>query len=93
MHFPDWCIVPSAVHVLQNETCTSMKNYTSAKLEIYAMRGEQEDKQLLLDLRSLPAQYNLTSAFTIKFTDLQKSDTSDHEEGAATVSAASFSWW
>lgn len=94
--FPDWCVVPSALHVLQNETCATVKNYSSEKVEIYAMRGEQEDKQLLLDLRSLPTQYNLTSAFTIKFQDLkmvQFPTESDSNNAEATVDAANFSWW
>lgn len=90
--FPDWCVVPAALHVLQNETCSSMKNYSSDKVEIFAMRGEQEDKQVLLDLRSLPAQNNLTSAFTITFGELKLVNTSDSVPHA-TIDAASFSWW
>ena len=88
--FPDWCVVPAALHVLQNETCATVKSYSSDKLEIFAMRGEQEDKQILLDLRSLPTQYNLTSAFTISFGDLKLTNTSG---GVSTIDAASFNWW
>lgn len=97
--FPNWCVIPSALHVLQNETCATLKNYSSEKVEIYAMRGEQEDKQLLLDLRSLTTQNNLTSAFTIKFQDLKSvaestAESDSHRNSAgATVGASSFSWW
>lgn len=97
VEFPEWCVVPPSLHVLQNETCATVKNYSSEKVEIYAMRGEQEDKQLLLDLRHLPTQYNLTSAFTIKFQDLKMVQSSaesvSNNSGAAIVGAASFSWW
>ena len=94
--FPDWCIVPSALHVLQNETCATVKNYSSEKVEIYAMRGEEEDKQLLLDLRSLPTQYNMTSAFTINFQDLKIVDITNDDNSninGATFGAGNFSWW
>ena len=57
------------------------------------MKGEQEDKQLLLDLRSLPTQYNLTSTFTIKFQDLKNTDTGNGSRRSSVVSAATFSWW
>lgn len=90
VYFPNWCVVPAALHVLQNETCATVKNYSSDKLEIFAMRGEQEDKQILLDLRSLPTQYNLTSAFTIRFGDLKLTNNSG---GVSTIDSASFSWW
>ena len=95
--FPQWCVVPSALHVLQNETCSTLQNYSSNTLEFYAMRGEQEDKQLLLDLRSLPTQFNLTSAFAITFSTLKLADRGDDVTPAgervmesATVDAESF---
>ena len=63
--FPEWCVVPSTVHVRQNETCKTMESVASNKIVWHAMIGEQESKQILLDLESWPAKYNLTAAFSL----------------------------
>ncbi len=64
--FPEWCVVPPTVHVRQNETCASLASIADTKVVWYAMKGEQESKQILLDLHSWPAEYNLTATFFLK---------------------------
>ena len=63
--FPEWCVVPSTVHVRQNETCKTMESVASNKIVWHAMIGEQESKQILLDLESWHPEYNLTAAFSL----------------------------
>ena len=83
--FPEWCVIPPTVHVRQNETCKTLQSLASSKIVWQAMHGEQESKQILLDLESWPAEYNLTTSFSLTATDLV------HESGARFPGV--LSWW
>lgn len=56
-----WCIVPSTIHVLQNETCQSLEKVTSKIFDVFAMQGEEESQQLLLDTRGWGQPQNMTN--------------------------------
>lgn len=68
--FPEWCVVPPTVHVLQNQTCASLGPLASNAVQWYAMAGEQESKQVLLDTRSWPASLNMSGNLSVTFGDL-----------------------
>ena len=40
-----WCVVPSTVHVLQNDTCVSLGSVASNEFVVHAMQGEEENQQ------------------------------------------------
>ena len=85
--FPEWCVVPSTVHVRQNETCKTMESVASNKIVWHAMIGEQESKQILLDLESWPPEYNLTVLFSLIVSDLVS------ESGEILKAQDVISWW
>lgn len=84
--FPPWCVVPSTVHVLQNETCATYQSLASSKVVWYAMRGEEENKQVLLDLSGWPASLNLTATLSADMSDLQL-------VGGTAVLSGVLAWW
>ena len=85
--FPEWCVVPSTVYVRQNETCKTMESVASNKIVWHAMMGEQESKQMLLDLESWHPEYNLTAAFSLIVSDLVS------ESGEILRAQDVISWW
>lgn len=86
LSFPEWCAVPSTIHVRQNETCKTHAEVASDTIVWHAMRGEQESKQILLDLESWPAEYNLTASFSAVPDDLA-------QVSGGKILGSSISWW
>ena len=84
--FPPWCVVPSTLHVLQNETCATYQSVASDKVVWYAMRGEEENKQVILDLSGWPAALNLTASLSASMSDLTL-------VGGTTVVSGALTWW
>ena len=82
-----WCVLPSTVHVRQNETCLSFVNLADTKLLIHAMRGEEENRQLLLDTRGWGSKENLTNSVSLTF------DTFKSSSGALVTSNPLTKWW
>lgn len=68
--FPKWCVLPATVHVLQNETCATHSLVAEDSVEWYAMRGEQESKQILLDTRAWTTSLNMSGNISVTFEDL-----------------------
>ena len=68
--FPDWCVVPGTVHVLQNQTCNDYSSSAAKTVQWYAMKGEQEARQILLDTRSWASDLNMTANVSVTFGDL-----------------------
>ena len=60
-------MLPSTVHVLQNQTCSALANKT---VQWHAMRGEQEDKQILIDTRAWEPALNMSGNLSVAFGDL-----------------------
>ena len=80
LKFPEWCVQPSTVHVRQNETCASLHTARAvgdSAVALSAMRGEVESAQVLLDLRSWPADLNMSTFLNVTFTDLKLRDGND----------------
>ena len=67
--FPKWCVLPATVHVLQNTTCATYASLASESVEWYAMRGEQESKQVLLDTRTWATSLNMSGNLSVSFGD------------------------
>ena len=68
--FPNWCVVPSTVHVLQNQTCKDFASLASSSVDWHAMKGEHEAKQVLLDTRIWPLDLNMSTNVSVIFSDL-----------------------
>ena len=68
--FPEWCVLPATVRVLQNQTCASHPSLAGDSVEWYAMRGEQESRQIILDSRAWPASLNMSGNLSVTFGDL-----------------------
>ena len=68
--FPDWCVVPGTVHVLQNQTCNDYSSLAAKTVQWYAMKGEHEARQILLDTRSWVPELNMSNV-SVKFGDLR----------------------
>lgn len=68
--FPDWCVIPGTVHILQNETCNTYSSLADNSIEWYAMKGEQEAKQILIDTRTWSVDFNMSGNISIEFGDL-----------------------
>ena len=83
----EWCVLPPTVHVRQNETCKTLADIASQKITWEAMRGEEEGRQILLDLEPWPADYNLSVTLSITSGDL----VSQLQRGK--IAASSVSWW
>ena len=63
----EWCIAPSTVHVLQNETCKSLETIITKEFDVYGMQGEEESQQLLIETRGWGTERNMTSNVTLSF--------------------------
>ena len=81
----EWCVLPSTVHIRQNETCKTLADIASQKIVWQAMRGEAEGKQILLDLEPWPADYNLSVSLSVTLGDLT------NQKGK--IAASNISWW
>ena len=68
--FPDWCVIPGTVHVLQNQTCKDYLQLATKTVQWWAMKGEQEAKQVLLDTRSWSDDLNMSANVSVTFRDL-----------------------
>ena len=86
----NWCVVPSTVHVLQNETCSSLGPSATREIEVFAMQGEEESLQLLIDTRGWGEGRNMTNKVSLSFNtfvDAQGSEINLQEE------PITLSWW
>ena len=96
LQFPDWCVRPSTLHVRQNERCTSFAAKADA-IVLSAMRGEEENAQLLLDLHSWPSYLNMTANLSVTFTDLSlESDGRKFNTGKnklTSIPGSRMRWW
>ena len=96
VQFPDWCVCPSTLHVRQNDRCTSFAAKTDA-IVLSAMRGEEENAQVLLDLHSWPSYLNMTANLSVTFTDLsmesdgRKSNTGKNK--LTSIPGSKMRWW
>ena len=81
----EWCIIPSTVHVRQDETCKTLVDVASRKIILEAMRGEEEGRQILLDLEPWPADYNLSVSLSLTSGDLVSPK--------GKIAASVVSWW
>ena len=68
--FPEWCVLPATVHVLQNQTCATYATLASQTVQWHAMRGEQESRLILLDTRAWATSLNMTGKLSLAFEDL-----------------------
>ena len=84
---PTWCVVPSTVHVLQNDTCDSLGSVASTEFVVHAMQGEEENQQLLIDTRGWGADQNLTNKISLEINSFQDSNRNEVEQEPET------NWW
>ena len=69
--FPEWCVLPATVHVLQNQTCSTFSSLAAHTVQWQAMRGEQEARQVLLDTRAWETALNMSGYLSVTFSDLR----------------------
>ena len=81
-----WCVCPSTLHVLQNSTCLSLGDaIRSPMVSWQAMRGEIENKQILVDTRGWDPTANLTASVSLTFSDLLGA--------VGQIDSGNLSWW
>lgn len=49
----EWCVLPSTVHVLQNQSCSSFADLAALDVDIAAMKGETENRQIIVKLNNI----------------------------------------
>ena len=81
----DLCVLPSTVHVGQNETCSSLSGITRDAINWAGMKGEQEAIQILVE--GVPPSANLSANLSLQFSDLTQ------QFGVGQIPSSSLQWW
>lgn len=84
---PTVCVAPSTIHVSQSDTCETLGDAATHKFAVSAMRGEEENGQLLVDTRGWPPSSNLTLKLTISI------ETFKTARGYEVGSGPRTQWW
>lgn len=81
----DLCVLPSTVHVRQNDTCSSLSGITRDAINWAGMKGEVEAIQILIE--GVPPSANLSANLSLQFSDLTQ------QFGVGQISSSSLQWW
>ena len=82
----EWCVLPSTIHVFQNQSCSTFYDLAVTNVDIAAMKGETENRQIIVNLKS--TNRNALRAFAkITFKPLL------HLSSSFSISNTSWQYW
>lgn len=85
----DLCVLPATVHIHQNETCSTFHGLAAGSMDIAAMKGEAENRQLIVRLKSSNAvvERSAASVARIDFNPLH------HQNSIFSIPKTSWQYW